>query len=70
MLCLVTGQNTGNLEMTMTYEDKQIRFTLFENNEITKIFYEKSKAEGEFVLRMVKYEEQLDFQSEGDFSSK
>ena len=69
MLCLVTGQNTGNLEMTMTYEDKQIHFTLYGNNEIAKIVDENLKAKEKFTLKMINYGTELDFDNGDDFDA-
>ena len=69
MLCFVTGQNNEDIEMIMTYGDIQIHFTLYSNNEVTKFFYEKSKAEGEFVLSIFKLAQEIDFDNNDDFSA-
>ena len=58
MFCFIAGQNTENQRFIMTYEDKQLYFTLYKETEFGKQFYEKIKAAGPLKLPM--YKEILD----------
>ena len=54
MFCFIAGEDTEKERIILTYQDKQLYFTLDKETEFGKHFYEKIKKDGSLKLPMYK----------------